>query len=312
MRAFVSGAAGFIGSHLVAALLDRGDEVVALDSFTPYYDVSVKVANAAPLRASDRCTFVQRDLRTDALAERLDGVDVVFHQAAQPGVRNSWDQAFGEYAAHNILGTQRLLDAARQRGVRRFVNASSSSIYGNALAYPTYEDTAPAPFSPYGVTKLAGEHLCRAYAHNFGLGTISLRYFTVYGPRQRPDMSIHRLVESALGGTPFPLYGDGTQVREFTNVRDVVRANLLAADADVAPGEVCNVAGGSEIVLNDLVELVGKTVGAPIAVERHPAMPGDVRRNSGSIERALDVLGWEPTVDLPAGIDEQVAWHRSR
>ena len=170
----------------------------------------------------------------------------------------------------------------------------------------------PAPFSPYGVTKLAGEHLCRRYAHNFGFADVSLRYFTVYGPRQRPDMGIHRLIEAALTGTPFPLYGDGTQVREFTYVDDIVAANLAAATADIAPGSVCNLAGGSEIVLTDLIELVGDMVGRTVVVDRQPAMAGDVRRNGGAIDRARELLGWKPAVELRPGIAAQVAWHRSR
>lgn len=310
MRAFVSGAAGFIGSHLVAALLERGDEVVAVDSFTPYYDVSIKVDNVRELRASPRCTFVQLDLRTDALDEVLDGVDVVLHQAAQPGVRNSWDHRFGDYSAHNVLGTQRLLDAARRARVTRFVNASSSSIYGNARSYPTYEDTVPAPFSPYGVTKLAAEHLCRSYAWNFDVPTVILRYFTVFGPRQRPDMSIHRLVESALTGEPFPLFGDGSQVREFTYVDDIVRANLAALDAEVPAGEAYNIAGGTEIAMSDLIVLVEETTGREIKVDRQPAMHGDVARNSGAIDKARAELAWSPVVALDDGVRRQVDWHK--
>jgi nucleoside-diphosphate-sugar epimerase len=312
MRALVSGAAGFIGSHLADALLARGDEVVAIDSFTPYYDIAAKVGNVASCRADPRCTFAQADLRTDDLRGLLDGVDVVFHQAAQAGVRESWDHRFGDYASHNVLGTQRLLDAAHRAGVGRFVYASSSSIYGNALRHPTPEDIAPAPFSPYGVTKLAAEHLARAYAQNFGLSTISLRYFTVYGPRQRPDMSIHRLIEAALHGTRFPRFGDGTQIREFTYVGDVVRANLLAAVAEITPGDVCNIAGGSEISLRDLIDLVAAEAGRPIEIEKLPAAAGDVTRNSGATERARELLGWQPEVDLRSGIRAQIDWHLSR
>ncbi len=312
MKALVSGAAGFVGSHLTDALLARGDEVVALDCFTPYYDVAAKVANVRSYRDAPDCTFVQADLRSDDLRSLLDGVDVVFHQAAQPGVRQSWDHHFGDYASHNVLGTQRLLDASRHAGVSRFVYASSSSIYGNALQYPTFEDTVPAPFNPYGVTKLAAEHLTRAYAQNFGLSTISLRYFTVYGPRQRPDMSIHRLVESALRGDRFPLFGDGRQVREFTYVADIVRANILAGTSDVTPGEVCNIAGGSEISIRDLIAMVAELAGVAIDVDEGPAAPGDVTRNSGATERAHRVLGWEPEIDLRTGVTAQLAWHRDQ
>lgn len=312
MRAFVSGAAGFVGSHLVNALLERGDDVVAIDCFTPYYDVAAKVANADTYRDSPRCTFVQADLRSDPLGALVDGIDVIFHQAAQPGVRQSWDHQFGDYASHNVLGTQRLLDAAAGASVGRFVYASSSSIYGNALTYPTREDMMPAPFNPYGVTKLAAEHLTRAYAQNFGLSTISLRYFTVYGPRQRPDMSIFRLIEAALTGGTFPMFGDGSQLREFTYVGDIVRANLLAGSVDVQPGEVCNVAGGSTISLRDLVDLVARESGATIAIDAQPAAPGDVTQNAGATDRALEVLGWRAEVDLVEGIRAQIEWHRAR
>jgi nucleoside-diphosphate-sugar epimerase len=310
VRALVSGAAGFIGSNLADALLARGDDVVAIDCFTPYYDVALKVRNIQSLREHPRCTFVQADLRSDELDDLLTDVDVVFHQAAQAGVRASWDHRFAEYATNNVLATQRLLDAALRADVRRFVYASSSSIYGNALSHPTPEDALPAPFSPYGVTKLAAEHLVHAYAQNFDLSTISLRYFTVYGPRQRPDMSINRLSAAALSGATVHLFGDGSQAREFTYVGDIVDANLRAADADVRPGEVCNVAGGSEIGLLELIDLVGEIAGSTIDVEKVDAARGDVTKNSGSTERARALLGWSPRTSLRDGIAAQLAWQR--
>lgn len=311
MTVLVTGGAGFIGSHLAEALARRGEEVVALDAFTDYYDVSIKRANAAQLVASG-ATVVEADLRDAALDPLLGGVRVVYHLAAQPGVRASWDARFAEYATHNVLGTQRLLEAARHAGVERVIYASSSSIYGNALAYPTYEDAVPAPFSPYGVTKLAAEHLCRAYAQNFGLRTICLRYFTVFGPRQRPDMSVHRIIDAALGGPAFPLYGDGAQVREITHVDDVVAANLAASCADVAPGATFNIAGGAEVGLMELIDHVGALVGRPVPVERHRPEPGDVRRNSGATDRALTELGWSPRTSLTDGLRSQLDWHRGR
>lgn len=311
MTALVTGAAGFIGSHLAEALARTGEEVVALDAFTPYYDVTAKQANAASVEDAG-CRFVRADLRDADLDALLAGVRIVYHQAAQPGVRASWDHRFADYATHNVLGTQRLLEAARHAGIERFVYASSSSIYGNALAHPTREEAVPAPFSPYGVTKLAAEHLCRAYAQNFGLSTVSLRYFTVYGPRQRPDMSIHRLIEAAMTGQAFPLFGDGSQVREFTYVGDVVAANLAAGQAPLTPGETCNVAGGSEISLLDLIHLVADVSDRPIALDQRPVEPGDVRRNGGATDRARSSLGWAPTVELRDGIQAQVEWHCTR
>src|SRR5437879_4946163 len=231
MRALVTGAAGFVGSHLAEALLARGDTVVGVDCFTPYYDRSDKEQNIAAAVACAGFELVEADLRAADIEALLDGVDAVFHQAAQAGVRLSWSDGFADYVGHNVLATQRLLEAVqRARPAARVVYASSSSVYGNQPRYPTREDDLPKPFSPYGVTKLAAEHLCLLYADNWGVSTMSLRYFTVFGPRQRPDMSIHRLCEAAIHGVAFPCYGDGSQVREFTFVDDIVRGNLLAAE----------------------------------------------------------------------------------
>jgi len=312
VRALVTGVAGFIGSTLTDALLARGDHVVGVDCYTPYYDRAAKDANLATARHSDRFEFIEADLRSDAVEPLVDGMDVVFHQAAQPGVRLSWSDGFGDYVGHNVLVTQRLLEAVNATNTAKVVYASSSSVYGNAPAYPTTEDDLPRPHSPYGVTKLAAEHLCNLYASNWGVDTISLRYFTVYGPRQRPDMAFHRLLEAALSGGSFPLYGDGSAVRDFTFVGDAVAANLAAADRDTAPGTVVNVAGGSSIAMCDLLELAGDVVGSPVDVERLPNQPGDVARTGGTIDRAQRLLGWEPTTDLRAGLTAQADWHRAR
>jgi nucleoside-diphosphate-sugar epimerase len=313
VRALVTGAAGFVGSHLAEALLARGDDVVAVDCFTPYYDETTKRANLRALLASPRARFVDADLRSANVDELLDGVDVLFHQAAQAGVRLSWSDGFADYVGHNVLATQRLLEGVqRAGGTCRVVYASSSSVYGNQARYPVTEDDLPRPYSPYGVTKLAAEHLCGLYAENWGVHTIALRYFTVFGPRQRPDMSIHRLCEAALTGRPFPRYGDGHQVREFTYVDDIVAGNLAAAAADVAPGTYANLAGGGEITLHDLIALVEELAGRPIAIDEHDAFAGDARRNGGSTERAHALLGWAPGVSLRDGIAAQLAWHASR
>ncbi|MCU0268821.1 MAG: NAD-dependent epimerase/dehydratase family protein [Acidimicrobiales bacterium] len=310
MRALVTGAAGFIGSHLCEALLARGDEVVGVDCFTPYYDRETKEANLRGPSASPGFRLVRCDLRTGDLAELLDGVDVVYHQAGQPGVRLSWSEGFGEYESCNVLATQRLLEAARDR-VGRVVYASSSSVYGNAARYPTEETDLPAPHSPYGVTKLAAEHLCGLYAANWGVHTVALRYFTVYGPRQRPDMAFNRLVAAALSGARFPRYGDGSQVRDFTYVADVVAANLAAGAAEVAPGTVLNVAGGGAATLAELIDLAGELVGRPVEVEPLAAQPGDVVRTGGAIERARSLLGWQPTTPVREGLAAQIAWARA-
>jgi nucleoside-diphosphate-sugar epimerase len=320
MHALVTGAAGFVGSHLSEALLGRGDSVRGVDCFTPYYERARKERNVAEVRATAASVggpafeLVEADLRDADITALLDGVDVVFHQAAQPGVRLSWADGFATYTAHNVLATQRLLEAVRTIAPARrprVVYASSSSVYGNQPRYPTVETDLPAPHSPYGVTKLAAEHLCGLYAANYGIATVSLRYFTVFGPRQRPDMSIHRLCEAAVHGSSFPRYGDGTQIREFTEVRDIVAGNLAAADADVASGTYCNLAGGGEITLNELIALVGELAGAPIAIDEHDAQPGDSFRNGGSVERAQAVLDWKPTVSLRDGLARQLAWHRA-
>jgi nucleoside-diphosphate-sugar epimerase len=313
MRALVTGVAGFVGSHLADALLARGDTVVGVDCFTPYYARADKEAHLASARTASGFELVDADLRTADVGPLLDGVDVVFHQAAQAGVRLSWSEGFADYVGHNVLATQRLLEAVvAARPAARVVYASSSSVYGNQARYPTREADLPRPYSPYGVTKLAAEHLCGLYAENWGVHTVSLRYFTVYGARQRPDMSIHRLCECAVREGTFPRYGDGTQIREFTYVDDIVRANVAAATADVVPGTVVNVAGGSEITLRELIELVGELAGRPIAVEEQPPQPGDATRNGGAIERARELLGWAPEVSLRDGIAAQLAWHRSR
>ena len=311
MRALVTGAAGFVGSHLVEALVAQGDTVLGIDCFTPYYDVGQKRENAAAI-AGPAVELVDADLRTAAIEPLLDGIDVVFHQAAQPGVRLSWSSGFRDYVEQNVIVTQRLLDAVLVAGARRMVYASSSSVYGHQERYPVREDDLPAPFSPYGVTKLAAEHLCGVYAENWSVPTVSLRYFTVFGPRQRPDMSIHRLCESAISGAVFPRYGDGSQIREFTYVSDIVAGNLAAAAADVAPGTTVNLAGGGEITLSDLIVIVGDLAGSPIAVEARPIEPGDSRRNGGAVDRARELLGWEPHVSLREGISAQLAWHRAR
>ncbi|MEA3077488.1 MAG: UDP-glucuronate 4-epimerase [Actinomycetota bacterium] len=309
----MTGVAGFVGSHLAERLVADGwSSVVGVDAFTPYYDRSVKSSNVSSLLSSGSPSFslVEADLRSARLGPLVDGVDVVFHQAAQPGVRSSWSDGFDDYVSHNVLATQRLLEACvASGGVGRFVYASSSSVYGNAPRYPTSEDELPRPQSPYGVTKLAAEHLCSVYGANHGLSTVALRYFTVYGPRQRPDMAMHRLIEAALRGGSFPQYGDGSQVRDFTFVDDIVRGNVLAASADVAPGTVCNLAGGASTSMSEVVALVGSLVGqAPLLAPSGRAL-GDVERTGGSTERARSLLGWSPAVGLEEGLRRQVAWH---
>lgn len=311
MSALVTGAAGFIGSHLAQRAHEAGYEVVGVDNLTPYYEPSLKKENAEDLLASG-IKFVEADLLEVDLRDLLASVDVVFHQAGQPGVRASWAEGFDDYIQANIRLTQELLEASRYAGLRRFVYASSSSVYGHARSYPVRESVLPRPYSPYGVTKLAAENLCSLYATNWSLPTVSLRYFTVYGPRQRPDMAFRRLIDAALGGDPFPLMGDGKQVRDFTYVDDVVEANLAAAESDLEPGEVINIAGGSTISLWEVVEMVESVTDRKIDLRRLPKQPGDVRKTSGATGKAESLLGWSPSTDLRTGIEKQVAWHQER
>lgn len=311
MRVAVTGCAGFIGSKVAQACLDQGQHVVGFDVMTDYYSVDQKQRNLAGLAGSGGFELVDVDLVAMS-AGALDGVDVVYHLAGQPGVRQSWREEFDVYLSRNVLATQRLLEQAVAADVGRFVYSSSSSIYGNADRYPVDESMRPQPFSPYGVTKLAGEHLCSLYAANFGLPVVSLRYFTVYGPGQRPDMATYRLFEAALTGSSFPLFGSGEQLRDFTFVGDVVQANLLAAEADVEPGLVVNIAGGGECSMIELIEMVEQIAGRPIALDRRDAERGDVRRTGGSIELARERLGWVPHTSLREGLERQLEWHLSR
>jgi UDP-glucuronate 4-epimerase len=310
-KVLVTGCAGFIGSQIVEACLSQGDSVRGVDLVTDYYNVEQKRANLQPLLGHDRFEFDQVDL-ADGCVELLDGVDTVYHQAGQPGVRASWREQFDEYLSRNVKVTQRLLEAATQCGVRRFVYASSSSVYGNAEHYPVDELMRPQPFSPYGVTKLAGEHLCSLYAANFDLSVVSLRYFTVYGPRQRPDMATHRLFEAALNGTSFPLFGTGDQLRDFTYVGDVVRANLLAGSADVLPGLIANIAGGGECSMHDLIAMVEDVTGTMVELDHRDPERGDVGRTGALTDRAREQLGWVPEVGLREGLERQYEWHMSR
>lgn len=306
MKYVVTGAAGFIGRHVCSELLQDGHEVVGVDAFTDYYDPSVKRANAAWLERYDRYRGVELDLVTGAVDELFDGAAAIIHLAGQPGVRLSWADGFQRYVERNITASQRVLESARRAGVPRLVLASSSSVYGNASSYPTTEDSPTRPFSPYGVTKLAMEELAGAYVENWRLPVVALRYFTVYGPAQRPDMGMHRFIAHAASGTPVPVYGDGQQVRDFTYVSDVARATIAAATADLGPGTVLNVSGGSSTTVNGVLQLVSECVGREIVRRQMPEQPGDVRATGGAIDRARRLLRWEPEMPLPEGVKRQV------
>lgn len=308
MHALVTGAAGFVGSHLAKRLRDDGQQVTGMDSFTDYYDVSLKRRNAEDVVAAG-VNLIEADLNAIDLPEVLDGIDVVFHLAGQPGVRASWGTEFSTYTHCNVDATQRLLEACRSsRTLERLVFASSSSVYGDAERYPTTEIDRPQPISPYGVTKLAAEHLCHLYAASFGVPTVSLRYFTVYGPGQRPDMAFTRFANAAVLGEQVKIFGSGNQIRDFTYVDDVVEANLLAASGDVPPGTILNVAGGSHTSVNEVLDVFAELTGSTLPIEYVEAVAGDVRRTGGDTAAIRSLLGWQPAVSLREGIARQLKW----
>ncbi|NUU04777.1 NAD-dependent epimerase/dehydratase family protein [Leifsonia sp. C5G2] len=310
MRVLVTGAAGFIGSNLVESLLQRGDEVVGLDALTDYYDPAIKRANVERL-ASPRYRFIEGDL-ADLDAETLVGLDVraVLHLAGQPGVRGSWGEQFGAYTHANVLATQRLLEAVKAAPGVRVIYASSSSVYGQAETYPTTEETLPAPYSPYGVTKLAGEHLVGLYRANDGLDTVAFRFFTVYGPGQRPDMAFTRFLTAARDGDTIRVFGDGEQIRDFTYVGDIVSALIAALDSERPLPRVMNLSGGSSVSVNQVLDVVRSVTGLDVGVRYEPHVRGDVFRTGGSSEKAQDALGWHPETSLESGLARQWEWVR--
>jgi UDP-glucuronate 4-epimerase len=300
----VTGAAGFIGSHLVEALRAAGHEVVAADAFTDHYDLALKEQNAAGLDVA------RLDLAEDPLDELVAGVDGIFHLAAKPSVRSGWGTDFQDYVHDNVVASQRLFDAAAAAGVR-VVWASSSSIYGDASSYPTPEDAVPAPISPYGVTKLTCERLAYAFGRSFGLDSVAVRLFTVYGPRQRPDMAFTRIATALAEGRPFELYGDGSQSRGFTYVADAVDA--IIATMERAPhGAVYNVGGGSEATMRETIEIFERVSGRKLNLLVGERMVGDVKRTAPDIARIRAEVGWEPRVGLEEGLTAQWEWASAR
>lgn len=307
MRALVTGGAGFVGSTLSERLLAQGAEVVAVDCFTDYYPRAIKERNLSALRGQPRYTFVEADLNVTDLAALLGGVTHVFHLAAQAGVRKSWGRDFQTYTTLNIDATQRLLEACAGRALDRVVYASSSSVYGDAVAIPMREDAMVQPVSPYGVTKLAAEHLCHLYHVNHGVPTVSLRYFTVYGPRQRPDMGFHRFFSAVLDGRAVPQFGDGLQTRDFTYIADIVTATAAAAVRGM-PGGVYNIGGGSRVSLGDVFDMIARVSGRPLQIAHQPPQKGDMRDTYADTSRARADLGFSPTVDLETGLREMFTW----
>jgi nucleoside-diphosphate-sugar epimerase len=307
MNCLVTGCAGFVGSHLAERLVADGHHVLGVDAFTDYYALGLKERNVERLAGRPAFRLVRGNLLELDLPPLLEGVETVFHLAAQAGVRPSWGSAFQIYTDWNVLATQRLLEAARARSLRRFVYASSSAVYGRS-PLPLHEEGPTRPLSPYGVSKLAAEHLCGLYAEAYGVPTVSLRYFTVYGPRQRPDMAFHRFIRALRAGRPIPIFGDGRQTRDFTFVGDIVDATCRAADTAVAPGTVLNVAGGSRIELVAAIEELAKLTGRPARLEPATGAPGEMPHTFADIRQAAERLGWRPKTALPEGLRDEVAW----
>lgn len=312
-RVLVTGAAGFIGSHVCEALVARGDDVIGLDNFDPFYARSVKQRNLGGLLAGPRFRFVEADVARDPLP--VSGVSVVLHLAAKPGVRPSLEDP-AAYSEANVTGTVRVLEAARRAGITRVVFGSSSSVYGDATPAPFAEDApAATPISPYAASKRAGELMAQAFAHLYGMQIASLRFFTVYGPRQRPDLAIHRFTDLIARGLPLRMHGDGSSERDYTYITDCVKGVLSAVAWTAQPrtggtAQPINIGGGSRVRLDRLIELIGRTLGREVRIERHPDQPGDVRLTAADLRRAERELDYRPRVDIEEGIRLFVRWYQ--
>ena len=304
-RALVTGVCGFIGSRLAESLLSKGYSVIGVDSFLDSYPREIKEDRLADLTPRQGFDFVEADLTQVDLGELLDGVSYIFHLAAQAGVRTSWGQRFEVYANANILSTQKLLEAAKRKSLKRFVYSSSSSVYGSIEIMPTPEEAPLQPLSPYAVTKLAGEHLCELYRINYQVPVVVLRYFTVYGPKPRPDQAVCIFTRALIEENKIQMYGDGEQLRGMTYVDDVVRANLLASQKDCI-GEIFNIGGGSSITMNQLIAQLEKLTGAKSNIQYVDPIEGDARHTLAEIKKALEVLEWSPKVSIEEGLKQSV------
>ena len=308
----VTGVAGFIGSHLVEALLNQGYQVIGVDQFNDYYDPALKRQNISGFENNPNFKLIEADIQSLDWGVLLADVEVVYHLAAQAGVRASWGDGFRAYTERNINATQIMLEAAKDaKYLKRFVYASTSSVYGDAETLPTGESICPQPVSPYGITKLAAERLCGLYCKNFGVPFTALRYFSVYGPRQRPDMAFHKFFRSVLRDEAIPIYGDGQQTRDFTFVGDVVAANLAASKVPEAVGEIFNIGGGSRVGLMQIIDTMEKIVGREIRKDYlEPAM-GDARHTAADVSKAKQILGYAPKVSLFEGLTYEWNWIKS-
>jgi len=306
MRCLVTGCAGFIGSHLAEKLVEFGFEVIGIDSFTNYYNRGIKEANVQGLLSSDRFTLLREDLLRVDLGKVLKEVDYVFHQAAQPGVLASWGKRFEAYANNNILATQKLLESAKEISLKSFIFASSSSVYGDC-ELPMREDRLLSPVSPYGVSKLACENLCYSYWKNFGVPVVSLRYFTVYGPRQRPDMAFYKFIKAMLKGEEITIYGDGNQTRDFTYIDDAVDSNFLIIQK-ACTGETFNIGGGSYISVNGAIRLLEEIVEKKAQIRYIEKRKGEMEATWADIGKAKKMLGYSPRFDLIEGLRKEIEW----
>jgi len=307
-RALVTGVAGFIGSHLAQHLLAHGYEVLGLDCFTPYYSAELKRENLTPLLGNGGFSFWEKDILD--LEELPPELSQIYHLAAQPGVRGSWGPGFETYLRDNVLATQRLLELSRSRPLRKFIYASSSSVYGENQSLPLQENELPSPISPYGLTKYAGEELCRLYAQNYGIPVVSLRYFTVYGPRQRPDMAFHRFIKAILQGEEVVIFGDGEQRRDFTYFSDVVEATRRVGESDLVQ-ETLNVGGGRWISINDTLRIIGRLCGGRAKIIYQDVQKGDVKDTLADTSKIERELGFKPAVKVDEGLRQEVEWLRS-
>ncbi len=304
-KVLVTGAAGFIGSHLSERLINDGFQVIGLDSFTDYYPREDKERNLASLRNRREFSFIEGDLLKISLGEILTGVDYVFHLAAQPGVRGSWGNNFQVYLENNILATQKLLEACKDFPIKKFIFASSSSVYGDTSDLPMREESLLKPYSPYGVTKLAAENLSYLYWRNYNLPVVSLRYFTVYGPRQRPDMAFHRFIKAALKDEPLYIYGDGKQTRDFTYIDDAIEGTILALSASA--GGIFNIGGGNQVSINQVFKVLEQLLGKKLKIEYKEKQLGDVTHTLAEVSR-VQKLGYKPKVSLADGLQAEISW----
>jgi UDP-glucose 4-epimerase len=311
MRCLVTGVSGFIGSNLAEQLIHDGHSVFGIDSFEDFYPRKLKEENLKSLRDSEQFRLIEGNIIDLPLETIVPDVDCVFHEAAQPGVRDSWGSRFEIYAQNNVLATQKLLEASVEANIKRFVYASSSSVYGDVDSLPIDEKSRLRPVSPYGVSKLAGENLCHLYWKNYGVPVVALRYFTVYGPRQRPDMAFNRFIKAILKGEEITIYGDGSQTRDYTYIGDIVGGTLSAVEGEVV-GEVFNLGGGFRMTLNEVLDVLEEVIGKKARRVYVEVQKGDVKHTFSDITKAERMLHYTPSVSIEEGLREEVKWLKSQ